>query len=46
MQTEPEYNFDGFRIEFNDKVVLMPLEKGEESDLKLQGMEPSILTKN
>jgi hypothetical protein len=36
---EPEYNFDGFRIEFNEKIVLIPLETGEDPGLGLPGQE-------
>ncbi|HXB95992.1 MAG TPA: hypothetical protein VNU70_12570 [Puia sp.] len=30
---EPGYSFDGFRVEFNEKIALLPLEKGEEPGL-------------
>ena len=30
---EHEYSFDGFRVEFNEKIALLPLEKGEEPGL-------------
>lgn len=33
--TEPEYKFDGFRIDFNEKIALLPLEKGEDPGLDL-----------
>lgn len=36
---EPEYQFDGFRIEFSEKITLLPLETGEDPQLGLQGQE-------
>jgi hypothetical protein len=35
----PDYNFEGFRIEFNEKIFLIPLESGEDSGLGTQGHE-------
>jgi hypothetical protein len=38
---EPEYSFDGFRVEFSEKIALLPLEKGEEPGLDSPAPAPN-----